>query len=507
MTKTKKKKSIRERILKYKVGIVLICLFSLAVFLRTYNLSQSLFFGPEQGIDFFRIKSIAVDHRPVLVGAKTDIAGIFHGPIYYYISSVPFLLSHGDPVFIAYFLAIINSFTVFLMYFLGRKMFSRRVGFIAAILFTISFGAISYTHWLSSHPLVIPLSAVFLLSAYEFLTGKKRYLLLVSLAYALLGQAEFLDYIFFGGILIALIIVFFKDFKKQSLPFILFNCSVIFIFGFLHYVLFELRNHFIMTHSLLALFHGKGYYVSYASVISQIYAEWTEALSRNIFPFFPSVLALIILLVGIIVLIYSNYYIAKRLLLTRLFVPIIILIFLRHSILEQFFVYAIFSSLLVTAFLIDFLLKKNKLLGFLFFLIILFAQARAWYLYVPESRFMFFTSVQPDLHLRDEKSVIDEIYKRQHGKNFSFQAYTIPYWSQEAWEYLFWQYGKQKYGYEPVLVNGRTLYVIVQDDQSSKGFQDDWLHNTVSKWGVLKGTFRYGIFTVRVLDVPWVKGK
>mgnify|MGYP001574864384 CR=1 FL=1 len=65
--------------------------------------------------------------------------------------------------------------------------------------------------------------------------------------------------------------------------------------------------------------------------------------------------------------------------------------------------------------------------------------------------------------------------------------------------------GERKYGYSPVAQNGKTLYVIIQDDLSSKRFQDDWIKYTVSKWGDYQESFRNGIFMVRVLSVPWVK--
>src|SRR3989344_136093 len=132
------------------MSILIVSLFFIAFFLRAYLIPQNLFFGPEQGRDFLAIKNIAIGHHFPLIGAKTDIDGIFHGPIYYYFSALPFLVTNGNPVFVSLFFIFINSLTVFLIYSLGKEMFNKRVGMISAIVFTFSFGAIVYSRWLSN---------------------------------------------------------------------------------------------------------------------------------------------------------------------------------------------------------------------------------------------------------------------------------------------------------------------------------------------------------------------
>ena len=157
MPKQKRKKRINSIInwSRY-IPIILSSLFFVAFSLRFYGLPRVLFFGPEQGIDFFKIRDIALGKDLVLVGAKTDIAGIFHGPVYYYLGVIPFLLSHGNPLFISAFFIVLNSLTVFFIYKLGKELYGKRGGIVASLLFTFSFGAISYSRWLSSHPLTIP---------------------------------------------------------------------------------------------------------------------------------------------------------------------------------------------------------------------------------------------------------------------------------------------------------------------------------------------------------------
>lgn len=495
MAKKRKNKFIN------KTNIFLLILFLTAFLIRIYGLSSNLFFGPEQGIDFLRMKEIAILHEPVLVGAKTDIAGVLHGPIYYYVGAIPFLMSGGDPLFIAYFLIALNCLSVFIIYILGKKLFNKRVGIFSALFFTFSFGAISYSRWLSSHPFTIPLSLIFFLGLLLYLQGKNRWLYVATISFALLGQSEFLNYLFFGGMFIGVIIIYYKKFLNESKFFLLKNIILFVLFGLLHYVIFDIKNQFIMSKSLLNLAHGSGYYVSIQEVIRQMYESLSESIAESILPFY-SLPAIFIIIASLITLARSKYTIQKRLFLLWIILPLVFLILLRHSVLQQFFVYIVTPSLVLTSYLIDYLLSRKIFFGIALFLIVFLAQSYAIVTKIPSDGHMFYQSTQPDLKYSDEIKVIDEIYKRENGKDFSFQSYTIPYWVQQAWEYLFWEYGLKKYGYEPVTVNGKTLYVIVQNDPSSKAFQDDWLKNTVSKWGTEKDTFRYGEFNVKVLSVP-----
>ena len=159
------------------------------------------------------------------------------------------------------------------------------------------------------------------------------------------------------------------------------------------------------------------------------------------------------------------------------------------------------GTILLTAVVIDYFWKRNKLIGILLLFLLIGVQASSWLLNIPNNKGMFFQSTQPDLKFSDQKKVIDTIYKKSNREHFSFQAYTIPYWSQQAWEYLFWQYGRKKYGSMPVSEKAKQLFVIIQDDPSNKEFQRNWLTNTVSHWGVKEQEFRYGVLRIQKLKI------
>lgn len=113
------------------ISFFLEILFFIAIFLRFYLLWQNLFFGPEQGVDFLAIRKIVVNHNLTLIGAKTDIDGVFHWPFYYYLATMPFTVSNGNPLVVVLFFIVINSTTVFFIYLLGKEMSNKPTGIFA----------------------------------------------------------------------------------------------------------------------------------------------------------------------------------------------------------------------------------------------------------------------------------------------------------------------------------------------------------------------------------------
>lgn len=484
----------------YWISLLLLGLFFISFFLRFYKIPENLFFGPEQGIDFLAIRNIAVNHKITLIGAKTDISGVFHGPIYYYLSVIPFLISSGNPVWISAFFIFINSLTVFLLFYLGKIMFSRRVGIISSVFFTFSFGVIVYPRWLSSHPLSIPLSVLLFISLFKFIQGKLKWLYIATIVFGFLGQSEFLNLIFYLVILLVFIFLNRKVFFETDKISLFVSSLLLIIFSIGNYILFDVRHQFLISKSLLALLIGnKGYYFSFTNSFFQASQVFLNTFSKFIFPL-NIWLSSSILLIGVCLIVYKKYS-NSLILLLWLFIPFLVLVFLRHNILEQFFVSVSPAALLFSAVITDFFWKRKKIFGIAIIFLLVTGNLYYWFINVPINRNIFFQSTQPDLKFSDQMKVINTIYTQANNKPFSFQAYTIPYWSQEAWEYLFLQYGKNKYGYMPVKEKAKKLFVIIQDDPSNKKLQNFWIKNEVNNWGTKNAEFRYGILQVQELKI------
>ncbi len=481
-------------------------LFIFSFLLRIAFLKSNLFFGPEQGIDFLVIKGIVMFHKLTLIGAKTDVSGIFHGPIYYYISAVPFFLSRGNPLFIAYFLIFINCISIFIIYLLGKEFISKRAGIISAVLFTCSFTTVVYPRWLSTHPLAIPSSTLFFLFLIRFLKGSKWSLFLCAIFFGLLTQSEFLNILFFSFIVISVVAIYFGKFRKQNILYLLFCLLTAAVFSFGSFLLFDIRHNFLITRSILSLVVGKsGYSVSYVGSLNSITHSFISFIGGLLLPQF-SLGAFLIFIAAIIGLFVYGKSPGKEksfvpLLFLWIFVPPLLLLVLHHQVLDQFYVSIIPAILLITGFLLDYIWTQSRISALALLILLVGANLIFWTGNIPANSHIFFQSTQSNLHYSDEKKVIDAIYKEAAGTPFSIQSYTIPYWSQQGWEYLFWQYGLPKYHSLPIAEKAPLLFVIVQDDLGNKGFQRQWLRQTVTKWGNEKKEFRFGALTVKELVI------
>src|SRR3990172_10086855 len=76
-------------------------------------LSGNYLFGFDQGLFFQDVKKIVVDHKLTLIGSFTGgQGGLFQGPGWYYLLSIPFFLTNGDPMGAMVLMFIIGLLTV-----------------------------------------------------------------------------------------------------------------------------------------------------------------------------------------------------------------------------------------------------------------------------------------------------------------------------------------------------------------------------------------------------------
>ena len=239
---------------KTSLYFLITCSF-LAFLLRWYLLPSHLFFGPEQGRDFLAIRDIVYEKNFTFIGPKTDLSGVFHGPLYYYLAAIPFALSRGNPLIVTATLTLIQALTVFLVYALGKEASGKKeVGIIAAILFTVSYGAIVYSRWLTQVPLAILFSFLFLWQLFRFLNGKYHALIWTAVAAGLLGQVQFIYFLFVPIFLAYIVLRFRKQFSHTPRSIIFASVASYLLVGWGTYVIFDLRHEFLITKSIFSVF-------------------------------------------------------------------------------------------------------------------------------------------------------------------------------------------------------------------------------------------------------------
>src|SRR5258708_3314484 len=231
-------------------------LFSLA--LRWTRLDQNLFFGFEQGRDATIVQNIIQHHDFKLVGPQTDIVGVFHGAYYYYLMAIPWILSHGDPLALSFFLVFISSTVPIIAYFFGTAVFQeKKWAMLLALLVAVSYEFIIYARWLSNVTPAIPL--IFLTYYFLWLYKEKRRALFFGVAVVSAAAATQFEIILVLLCSFAFLLLFLLRIIPFPKPKIFLLSLIAAAVLFTPHLIFNLRNQNIIVVSILHfLTQGKG---------------------------------------------------------------------------------------------------------------------------------------------------------------------------------------------------------------------------------------------------------
>lgn len=463
--------------------LFLTILFFVGFLLRTVYLPTNLFFGFEQGRDALIVREI-LGGKLTLLGPKTDVEGLFHGPLFYYLIAIPYFLGKGNPVFASIFLISLSSLGIPLIYFLGKFLFNPRVGILAAIFYTFSYGAIVFSRWLAN-PVLTPLFVMLLILSLLKLKENEKYLILLAISLSAIIHFEIVAAIF----LLPVISIYWW-LEKLPRPKIknLFLSLFLFLILVSSYPLFEIRHNFLQTRAFFSLLgnlgsSGIGNFVSFVKVIRLYFDEFTLFVT----PFFS--------FWGILLFLSFAFLRQKLLLLWLLTTPVLMLVFSRFALSHLFLILGPAFIILVASF-VDFLWQKNwRFLAISLIIFILMLNLFAFLKFLPENTGVFFQAGQRLFKYGDMLKTVNYLYQEAKGEKFSVHPFTIPYFSDHAWKYLFSWYGAKKYGYLPAEVGSKTFYTIYQPDEGQPWFLSSWLEKE-EKQGKTIERNQFGIITV-----------
>lgn len=235
-----------------KAAIFLI--LSLMVFVRFYRVADLGYFMMDEERDVFLVRRILVDKRPLLVGGSIP-GGINVGPSFFYISAIPYALGRLNPLGPAWAAGVVGVIGVIGVYWVGKELFDRRVGILAALFAGFSLVNIIYQRpwW----PLTM--SQVVTLAAYWALFKNKLLILTLALIVGAQSDPSTLS-------LIPLSITWLWWHRKRSGLTRKHYLAAVCLFLMAHasWVLFEFRHDFMSSRALIGLL--KGPTLAYAKV-------------------------------------------------------------------------------------------------------------------------------------------------------------------------------------------------------------------------------------------------
>lgn len=477
-------------------ALILVAVLFLGILLRGQEAySHNFLFLIDQGRDMLAVKNIIFDHHLTLIGPYTSLQGVFQGPGWYYLLSIPTILFNGNPWGGILLMFILSIGTIIIAYFLTKRLFNEKAALFVAFLFATSPEAIAAaTYSWNPHPMWL-IIVIYIFCFYEVLLKKEKFHLFL---WPIIGSMFHFQTALAVFILIATIF-YFLIFKRKAFAgkYTLFGLLLGLAF-FLPQIIFEVRHDFLMTKSIIKLFsgHDQGLFIkeenrAYLTLIKDhiaaFYVNFQSSFVRDgILKQSPIILG-ILAFTGIIFAkrkhILSKNEINFALFITRFVILIILLSFLypfpiRYWFLTGFQVfYLLLFALLISK--ISSNLEGKFITVLLVIIIVYFSLVKIYNLYINPPNDGGVAKI------KGKMAAIDYIYNDAHGKNFNLLVFTPPV-NTDAYDYLIWWHGTKKYGFVPNKEKTGTFYLLIEPDSSKPWSYKGWLETVVKTGKVVE---------------------
>lgn len=440
-----------------------------SVFIRIYNTKEILGFYYDQGRDALVIWNFIHKGDLFLVGPTTGIEGILRGPWYYWLILPFYFLGGGNPVWPANFLALTTVVAIIVLYILGKEIFGRVTGLVAAVIASFSYYLLVAARWLSNPTPMLLISMLLVLSMLMITKGKKYAWIFVAILLALsmqFGSATEAFYIPAVGI--------FAIWQRKNLPSkkIFVTSFLLGTLVFLPQIIFDFIKGGILTQSIKKfLFEEGSFKLSFWEIVKIRIPFYWEMFSFKIWVGKSSeFIAFFLTSLSLIIFNFKELWKKDgfKILLLLGIAPLVGMIFFQGNegnVFDYYFTgYYLIYVLIFSAGLA--LLAKNKLgTVILLAFFILFFKSQ-----VPVIR-DYLVKGRSNVNFKEQLQAIDWIYKDSKGINFNVDVYVppvIPY----TYDYLFlWK--SQYYGKAPLTENVSLLYTLYEDDIARR--LDPWL--------------------------------
>lgn len=496
----------------YRIIFTIFILLFLGALLRLKFWPNSLSFGHEQANDIITATNMFVEKRITLLGPMSEIDGVFHSPVYYYLIGPISSLFGKNPAWVALFIIFSNVCCIPIIYFFGKKLFNKSVGLISAVLFTFSFEVVSYGIWIANASVGLPFILLAYFYLYKSLKEDQKYF---PVSFLFLSLSTTFDLLF--SINLIAFFILFLIYNKNGLKIkTIILSSVAFITPLITYPIFELRHNFLMSRSILSFVGTQdadytGFFRYLTIYIETVAREFTNVF----FPLngFVAGVFMILLVVYLVGKIKEN----KTPKTPWVFLAVWSLatfpnfLFKARVILTEYSLIGINAPLIIIAgaYIYE-IIKNDKLkLAIIIILTIVFANIIACNRYIPNPRKKLLDS-QRGIQLKDTLAVIDYTYTSSSGNPFTIHTVTVPLYISKLWDYLYSWYGWEKYRQLPLKdQNADLIYLIIEN---GSGYTYDFYKqkriDELNQTTKIEETKHFGLITVEKRSpLPNIKNK
>lgn len=505
---------------KHRTLLFLLCFIVIAFLLRSRMfLYGDVYFLPDQGRDMLLVKSIVADHKLTLIGGHAGLGGLFHGPLWWYLLTLSFTLSGGNPYWtLVPVYEIVSLGIIISSFFIAKKLYGEFIAVAVAGLLTFSETFIS-TIQFTSNSQVMPLIYVFyLFSIITYIRGSNRSIIL---SWLFIGLGIHFESAFAIMLVPTTVFaVYYRKIKPDARYIIL--SIVVFLVSISNFIFFDLRHGFLMTKSILSLLSGHTKTSMHQAAYSSIFSHLTDRLewfsitlrsglyTQNMI----NIMLFISIVTGGIIFSYQewikNHYRDKIREIMFMAISIVIVYvgyFLYPFPLQAHYVQSLTIPVIFSlAFCIEVL--STKIIGrvvVVFFVLGTLIPAMSTIITEYTSKTVYSPTTEGSY--RNQLAAVDYVYKDASGKPFGYFIYDAPIVTY-GMDYLFWWRGKKFYHYIPTSTKLPITYLIMLPspvgDLQAHNF---WKKNMVKTNGkIMKETLLPGNIIIQKLAIDSSEG-
>ncbi len=436
-------------------------IFTLAILVRFYSFENTIYFGFDEARDALVSQSIYTEGDFKLIGppASGD-TGLFHGPVFWYLIGPVYLFFQGNLYLVSALFRLINALGVFLVFAIAQKLFSKKVGYLAAILYAVSFEQSQYSYYVGKESIALIL---WLLIIYSFVSiykneawAKTKGLLLVAVSFGLMIQFNII-YAGFGLGIMAIMALLFSSLKQIKIrAWLLAGTGFFLILS--SYLLAEIKYGFREITTVWRLVHtgfgimspGESKYTLYWNKYLVMFRDNLVGLS-----FDDGGQKLLIAIVAVAFTVWLAWCAIKD----KRFAILLIWLMTWSGIMVAGGHMAYYTNVGISVSIligIVALLEKTGAKKYLLGAVIAGVITSNLLLIYSKRDLGLIPAIkpQPYMNLVYEREIIDLMYKTANGRGFTLRLTGIPYKIQTVWYYLLHEYGYKKYGYYPYWEHG-----------------------------------------------------
>lgn len=249
---------------KNAIPVALIFILFISIFFRFYKISTLFPFGMDQEYEIFLVKNILnLSHFP-LIGVNAGDTGIYLGPLFIYLTTIPYFLLLGNPLGFAIFASSIGVLTTFIIFKITKIMFSQKTAFFSSFIYASSFLSSFYDrhYW---NPTPVPLLSLLIgFFLFKITQGNSKYLYFLATAFAFVFHTH-LSLLVFTPLIFWVLIKNKNKFPKKTLL----RSFLIFFLFISPLVFFDFRHNFTNSKAVFSMFFNSTQNGSKSSIMER----------------------------------------------------------------------------------------------------------------------------------------------------------------------------------------------------------------------------------------------